>query len=77
LRANQEGLELKGACELLFYAKEVNSLGENIHTVKKNSYTQSLVSVDLIVAGREEVKVKFFAWLEYEACCKGIWGSGV
>lgn len=77
MRANQEGLELKGVCQLLFYAKEVNSLGENIHTVKKNSYTQSLVSVDLIVAGREEVKVKFSSWLVYAACCKGIWGSGV
>jgi len=46
---------MKWACQLLFYAKEVNSLGENIHTVKKNSYTRSLVSVDLIVAVREEV----------------------
>jgi len=47
---------LKGTCQLLFYAKEVNSLGENnVYTVKKNSYTQSLVFVDLIVAGREEI----------------------
>jgi hypothetical protein len=61
----------------LFYAKEVNSLGENIHTVKKNSYSHSLVSVDLIAAGSEEVKAKFSPWLEYPACYKGIWGSGV
>jgi len=68
---------LKGTCQLLFHAKEVNSLSEHIHTVKKNSYTQSLVFVDLIVAGREEVKIKLSPWLEHAACCKGMWGSGV
>jgi len=53
-------MELKGTWQLLFHAKEVNSLGEHTHTVKKNLYTQSLVFVDIIVAGREEVK-KLFA----------------
>jgi len=63
---------MKGTYQLLFHAKEVNSLGENIHPVKKNSYTQSLVFFDLIVAGKEEVKVKLSQRLAYAACCKGM-----
>jgi hypothetical protein len=33
------GLKLNGAHQLLFYADEVNLLGDNIDTTKKNTQT--------------------------------------
>jgi hypothetical protein len=43
---NQVGLKLNGTCQLLVYADDVNLLGDNIDTIKKNTKT-------LIAAGKE------------------------
>jgi hypothetical protein len=39
VQVNQDGLKLNGTHQLLAYAYDVNILGGNVHTVKKNAET--------------------------------------
>jgi hypothetical protein len=41
VQANQEGLKLNGAHQLLVYADNVNVLGGSMHAIKKN--TEALI----------------------------------
>jgi hypothetical protein len=43
VQENQGGLKLSGTHQLLVYADDVNTLGDNVDTIKKN--TQTLIDV--------------------------------
>jgi len=46
VQVNQDGLKLNGTHQLLVYADDVNIMGGNVHTIKKNAEA-------LVVAGKE------------------------
>jgi hypothetical protein len=47
VQANQEGLKLSAAHQLLVYADDVNILGESIHTVRKNTEALVVTSMEI------------------------------
>jgi len=54
----QDGLQLKGTHQLLFYANDANILGESVHTIKESKEA-------LVVASKEsglEMLIKLSTW---------------
>jgi hypothetical protein len=55
-RTNQVGLKLNGTHQLLVYADDVNLLGDNIDTIKKNTETLIDVSKVSVEVNLDETK---------------------
>jgi hypothetical protein len=57
VQENQVGLKLNGTHQLLAYADDMNLLGDNIHTIKKNTKTLIDASVEVgIEINKEKTK---------------------
>jgi hypothetical protein len=46
---HQEGLEMNGTCGLQVYADNINIMGENINTMKKNTESVLQTSMEISV----------------------------
>jgi len=47
VQVNQDGSVLNGTCQLLVYADNVNILGGNIHSIKKNTEASVAASKEI------------------------------
>jgi hypothetical protein len=59
VQENQVGLKLNGTHELLGYTDDVNVLGDNINTVKKN--TQTLIDASVGTSHMSDIRQMFVA----------------
>jgi hypothetical protein len=63
------GLKLNGAHQLLAYADDVNLLGDNIDTVKKNTETLTDVSKEVVLERNVE-KTKYMLLSRHQTACQ-------
>jgi hypothetical protein len=60
VQANQEVLKLSGTHQLLVYADDVNILGGNIHSIKRNAEELVIASKEIVLEVNSE-KTKYMA----------------